>query len=78
MAALADGFLLPRLPAIPDPQIAQVAALVERVTAAARADEGAGIDWAALAADLGYADQAHLTRDFTAAVGAPPGRYAGG
>jgi AraC-like DNA-binding protein len=123
MAALADGFLLPLLPATPDPQIAQVAALVERVTAgpqllrvdalarelglpvrrlqrlfaeyvgaspkwvlrrarlheaAARADAGAGIDWAALAADLGYADQAHLTRDFTAAVGAPPGRYAGG
>ncbi|WP_327291932.1 AraC family transcriptional regulator [Streptomyces sp. NBC_01198] len=45
--------------------------------AAARADAGAGIDWAALAADLGYADQAHLTRDFTAAVGAPPSRYAG-
>lgn len=45
--------------------------------AAARADDGAGIDWAALAADLGYADQAHLTRDFTAAVGAPPSRYAG-
>ncbi|MFG1807149.1 DUF6597 domain-containing transcriptional factor [Streptomyces sp. NPDC049040] len=44
--------------------------------AAARADAGTGIDWAALAADLGYADQAHLTRDFTAAVGAPPGRYA--
>ncbi|SHM44780.1 AraC family transcriptional regulator [Actinacidiphila paucisporea] len=45
--------------------------------AAARADEGAGVDWAVLAADLGYADQAHLTRDFTAAVGSPPGRYAG-
>lgn len=45
--------------------------------AAARAARGAGIDWAALAADLGYADQAHLTRDFTAAVGAPPARYAG-
>jgi AraC-like DNA-binding protein len=44
--------------------------------AAARADEGADIDWAALAADLGYADQSHLTRDFTAAVGAPPSRYA--
>lgn len=46
--------------------------------AAARADEGPGVDWAALAADLGYADQAHLTRDFTAAVGTPPARYAGG
>jgi AraC-like DNA-binding protein len=28
-----------------------------------------------LAADLGYADQAHLTREFTAAIGEPPGRY---
>jgi AraC-like DNA-binding protein len=45
--------------------------------AAARADRGVGIDWAALAADLGYSDQAHLTRDFTAAVGASPARYAG-
>lgn len=44
--------------------------------AAARADEEAEIDWAALAADLGYADQAHMTRDFTAAVGEPPARYA--
>ncbi|MDF9812279.1 helix-turn-helix domain-containing protein [Streptomyces sp. SPB162] len=45
--------------------------------AAARADQGVGIDWAALAADLGYSDQAHLTRDFTATVGASPARYAG-
>ncbi|MFI6587112.1 DUF6597 domain-containing transcriptional factor [Embleya sp. NPDC050493] len=43
---------------------------------AERAEHGDGIDWAALAADLGYADQAHLTRDFTAAVGTAPGRYA--
>ncbi|MFD8153841.1 DUF6597 domain-containing transcriptional factor [Streptomyces sp. NPDC059720] len=35
-----------------------------------------GIDWAALAADLGYADQAHLVRDFTATVGVPPTVYA--
>ncbi|MER6160005.1 helix-turn-helix transcriptional regulator [Streptomyces sp. NPDC001868] len=33
-------------------------------------------DWAALAADLGYADQAHLVRDFTATVGVPPTAYA--
>jgi AraC-like DNA-binding protein len=33
-------------------------------------------DWAALAAELGYADQAHFTRDFTAAVGIPPAQYA--
>jgi AraC-like DNA-binding protein len=36
------------------------------------AEEGGDVDWAALAADLGYADQAHLTRDFTAALGMPP------
>ncbi|MFD9128702.1 DUF6597 domain-containing transcriptional factor [Kitasatospora sp. NPDC059571] len=46
--------------------------------AAERADRGTAIDWAALAADLGYADQAHFTRDFTAAVGTSPGRYAAG
>ncbi|MFJ9729057.1 DUF6597 domain-containing transcriptional factor [Streptomyces sp. NPDC101209] len=34
------------------------------------------IDWATLAADLGYADQAHLVRDFTATVGVPPAAYA--
>ncbi|MFL6116436.1 MAG: DUF6597 domain-containing transcriptional factor [Catenulispora sp.] len=34
------------------------------------------LDWAALAADLGYADQSHLTRDFTAAFGLPPAQYA--
>jgi AraC-like DNA-binding protein len=34
------------------------------------------VDWAALAADLGYADQAHLVRDFTTTVGVPPTVYA--
>ncbi|MFI5909353.1 DUF6597 domain-containing transcriptional factor [Dactylosporangium sp. NPDC051541] len=34
------------------------------------------VDWAVLAADLGYADQAHLTRDFTNMFGEPPTRYA--
>ncbi|MEV1020304.1 helix-turn-helix domain-containing protein [Streptomyces sp. NPDC050264] len=33
------------------------------------------VDWAALAADLGYADQAHLVRDFTSTVGVPPTAY---
>jgi AraC-like DNA-binding protein len=28
-----------------------------------------------VAASLGYSDQAHLTRDFTASFGMPPGRY---
>jgi AraC-like DNA-binding protein len=42
------------------------------------ADGPASVDWATLAADLGYADQAHLTRDFTATLGLPPSRYAAG
>lgn len=33
-------------------------------------------DWATLAAELGYSDQAHLVRDFTAAVGISPAAYA--
>lgn len=41
-----------------------------------RAASGADVDWAELAAELGYADQAHFTREFTAAVGTPPARYA--
>ncbi|RFU82844.1 AraC family transcriptional regulator [Streptomyces triticagri] len=40
------------------------------------AESAADVDWAALAADLGYADQAHLVRDFTATVGVPPTAYA--
>jgi AraC-like DNA-binding protein len=43
--------------------------------AAQRADAGDAVDWAVLAADLGYADQAHLTRDFTATLGVSPARY---
>lgn len=35
-----------------------------------------GIDWARLAVELGYSDQAHLTRDFTTMVGESPTRYA--
>ncbi len=37
---------------------------------------GGDVDWARLAADLGYADQAHLTRDFTKLVGESPTTYA--
>jgi AraC-like DNA-binding protein len=44
--------------------------------AALRADSGEPVDWAQLALDLGYADQAHLTRDFTATLGLSPTRYA--
>ena len=46
--------------------------------AAARADEGGAVDWAVLAADLGFSDQAHFTREFTAAIGISPARYAAG
>jgi AraC-like DNA-binding protein len=50
-----------------------------RLQEAARyAVRGGDVDWGRLAADLGYCDQAHLVRDFTATVGAPPARYARG
>ena len=44
--------------------------------AAAGAHGGDTVDWAALAAELGFTDQAHLTRAFTAVVGTPPATYA--
>lgn len=37
---------------------------------------GRRIDWAGLAPELGYADQAHLSRDVNAMVGESPTRYA--
>jgi AraC-like DNA-binding protein len=43
--------------------------------AAARAAAGAPLDLGALATELGYSDQAHLTRDFIGIVGVPPARY---
>jgi AraC-like DNA-binding protein len=41
-----------------------------------RLDQGLPVDWSGLAAELGYADQAHMTRDFAAVFGEPPTRYA--
>lgn len=39
-------------------------------------ESGEAPDLATLAADLGWSDQAHFSRDFQATVGTPPGRYA--
>jgi AraC-like DNA-binding protein len=47
--------------------------LYDAAEAVARGDE---VVWADLALSLGYSDQGHLVRDFTAAVGVPPERYA--
>ncbi|WP_232831935.1 helix-turn-helix transcriptional regulator [Nocardiopsis sp. FIRDI 009] len=44
--------------------------------AAERARSGERPDWGALAAELGYSDQSHLTREFTSVIGMSPGRYA--
>jgi len=43
--------------------------------AVAALDAGGGQDLSELAASLGFADHAHLTRAFTAVVGVPPSRY---
>lgn len=43
---------------------------------AGHAASGEVVDWADLAVELGYSDQAHLIREFTAVVGEPPARYA--
>jgi AraC-like DNA-binding protein len=46
--------------------------------AAAHATAGGEVDWARLAVTLGYYDQAHMVREFTATVGTAPARYAAG
>ncbi len=43
---------------------------------AGRAASGQAVDWADLAVELGYSDQPHLIREFTAVVGQSPARYA--
>ena len=44
--------------------------------AAERIAEGRDGDWARTALELGYFDQAHFVRDFTALIGTSPARYA--
>lgn len=46
-----------------------------RVQLAAEAAQLHDTDWARLAVELGYSDQAHLTRSFTAEVGTSPAAY---
>lgn len=43
--------------------------------AAARAADGTRLDLGALAVELGYSDQSHLTRDFASMIGEPPAQY---
>jgi AraC-like DNA-binding protein len=40
-----------------------------------RVEQGGGMEWARLALELGYFDQAHFIRDFKALVGCPPAEY---
>lgn len=44
--------------------------------AAARAAGPGPVNWSALALELGFADQAHLTRVFTATIGTSPAAFA--
>jgi AraC-like DNA-binding protein len=47
-----------------------------RLHEAAGRAAGGPVAWAQLAAELGYADQSHLVRDFARVIGEPPARYA--
>ncbi len=44
--------------------------------AAERARRGGVMDWSGVAAELGFSDQSHLTREFTSVIGVPPAAYA--
>ncbi|RKS07090.1 AraC family transcriptional regulator [Nocardiopsis sp. Huas11] len=44
--------------------------------AAERARRGGAVDWSGVAAELGFSDQSHLTREFTSVLGITPAAYA--
>ncbi len=46
------------------------------IDAAEAVRDGATVNWADVARELGYADQAHLIRDFRSALGVTPAAYA--
>jgi AraC-like DNA-binding protein len=46
-----------------------------RIHEALERAQSSDVDWAALAVELGYSDQAHLVRDFTATIGLSPTAY---
>lgn len=48
---------------------------VRLLDAAAAVHDGSDVDWADLAFELGFSDQAHLTRMFTQVIGTPPAAY---
>ncbi|MFE3458169.1 DUF6597 domain-containing transcriptional factor [Nocardiopsis aegyptia] len=43
---------------------------------AAERARGGAMDWSVVAAELGFSDQSHLTREFTSVIGVPPAAYA--
>ncbi|RIJ77752.1 AraC family transcriptional regulator [Nakamurella silvestris] len=53
----------------------QVVRRYRLLEAAEAAAAGTPVVWAEVAAELGFADQAHLTREFGKAFGVPPARY---
>lgn len=56
-------------------RVMRVRAAIARADAA-RAANPHGVDWSALAYDLGYSDQPHLVDEFKAITGITPGRWA--
>ena len=57
-------------------RLREVTVRLERGGAGGPGGPGGPVDWARLAVELGYADQAHLSRDFTAMFGEPPTQHA--